>query len=248
MTTTVLRNGARSDDPRLGRLPPPDWRHVEKYPLRGLAAAERPSRVPVVLGINWYAGFDRPERLGNGTRYASWWIGRGDLGRLRGGHAICAEFGGSGDTAAWYRFYDQGVEGACVGYAWSRAMTLLNRRRYDAEWLYRMAQKSDEWPGEAYAGTSVRAAADVLSTAGHRRLRAARVDPERPEDGISVYRWATTVEQVHEALGDAYADRIGAVPLLNSWGGKYPQRVWLPDETLARLLREDGEATIPTDR
>jgi hypothetical protein len=228
----------------LGRVAPSDWRHVEKYPLRALAPADQPSRVPVVLGVNWYASFDRPERTGNGA----WWIGRGDLGRRRGGHAICAEFGGPADTAGWYRFYDQGSEGACVGFAWSRAMSLLNRSRYDAVWLYDSARKADEWPGEAYSGTSVRAGGDVLAKLGHCRVRGTFVSPERESEGISVFRWATSVDEVHAALGDAHADRLGAVPLLNSWGGNYPQRVWLPDETLDRLLREDGEAAIPTDR
>jgi hypothetical protein len=40
--------------------------------------------VPVVLGITWYSSFDAPERVGR-----NWWIGRGPLGRRRGGHAMC---------------------------------------------------------------------------------------------------------------------------------------------------------------
>lgn len=247
MTVTRLRDGTRSDDSRLGRLTPADWQHVEKYPLRALPAADQPSDVPVVLGINWYGAFDSPERSTNGAG-PMWWIGRCALGPRRGGHAICAEMGTATDTSAWYRFYDQRREGACVGFAWSRAISLLNRRRYDAAWLYRQAQLGDEWPGEAYAGTSLRAAGDVLASLGHRRVYGGHTLPERVDEGISVYRWATSVDEVHAALGNAKADRLGAVPLLNSWGRDYPQRVWLPDETLDRLLREDGEAAIPTDR
>jgi hypothetical protein len=48
-------------------------------------------------------------------------------------------------------------------------MSLLNRKRYDAGWLYHEAQRIDEWPGEDYDGTSVRAGMDVLRTEGHRR-------------------------------------------------------------------------------
>jgi hypothetical protein len=242
--TTLVRRKPPLEDPRLGRMAPSDWKHVERYPLRALAPAERPARVPVVLGVNWYTAFDRPERDSRG----SWWIGRGDPGAVRGGHAICAELGGGGDSDGWHGFYDQQVEGACVGFAWSRAMSLLNRSRYDAVWLYETAQQRDEWPGDHNPGTSLRAAADVLATLGHRRRRGARSEPERPEDGISVYRWAGSVDEVHAALGDAEADRIGAIPLLNSWGSRYPRRVWLPDELLERLLHEDGEAAIPTDR
>jgi hypothetical protein len=247
MPATLLRDGTSTDDSRLGRVAPSDWTHVEKYPLRALAPAQQPSKVPVVLGVNWYGAFDRPERLGTNA-HGSWWIGRGALGPRRGGHAICAELRANPDTRGWHGFYDQGTEGACVAFAWSRAMSLLNRRRYHAPWLYTRAQQVDEWPGEGYAGTSVRAAAEVLSTLGHRCVRGRLVAAEDQSEGILVYRWATSVDEVHAALGDPQADRLGAVPLLNSWGVKYPQRVWLPDETLERLLREDGEAAVPTDR
>lgn len=37
--------------------------------------------IPITIGVNWYTNFDRPEDGG--------WIGRGDLGRVRGGHAVC---------------------------------------------------------------------------------------------------------------------------------------------------------------
>ena len=40
---------------------------------------------PVVLGVRWYANFAKPVKDGN-----EYWIGQGDLGAVRGGHAICA--------------------------------------------------------------------------------------------------------------------------------------------------------------
>jgi hypothetical protein len=40
--------------------------------------------VPVVLGCDWHASFDHPERIGR-----EWWIGRGRLGPTKGGHAVC---------------------------------------------------------------------------------------------------------------------------------------------------------------
>lgn len=40
--------------------------------------------VPISIGVNWYANFDRPEGTGRDM-----WIGRGDLGRVRGGHCVC---------------------------------------------------------------------------------------------------------------------------------------------------------------
>jgi hypothetical protein len=87
--------------------------------------------VPVVLGISWYRSFDAPTREG-----PRWWIGRGQLGRVAGGHAIC----------------------------------------------------------------------------------------------------------VHGA-----SDRLGAVHAVNSWGLRYPP-VLLPYDVLGRLLTEDGEASLVTDR
>jgi hypothetical protein len=38
------------------------------------------------------------------------------------------------------------------------------------------------------------------------------------------------------------------VRILNSWGRGYPHRVWMPDETLQRLIDEDGEVALVTDR
>lgn len=65
---------------------------------------------------------------------------------------------------------DQGMEGACTGFALSSAITLLNRQRHarrsqpdeaptaSARMLYEMAKLNDEWPGEDYEGSSIRAA------------------------------------------------------------------------------------------
>ncbi|MDQ3540361.1 MAG: hypothetical protein M3440_06700 [Chloroflexota bacterium] len=96
---------------------------------------------------------------------------------------------------------DQGQEGACVGYASSWMMSILNRRFYDARWLYKEAQKIDEWPGESYSGTSVRAGMEVLRSIGHKFLH--RHEHEHApliEDGIHEYRWATTVDEVRTCL------------------------------------------------
>ena len=40
--------------------------------------------IPVVVGVNWYSNFDRPETVGRDH-----WIGRGNLGGIRGGHCVC---------------------------------------------------------------------------------------------------------------------------------------------------------------
>lgn len=223
----------------LGRRTPSDWTHVERYPVRALTTIPQ---VPVTLGINWYSNFDSPQRVGR-----KWWIGQGDLGRVRGGHAICAKPFDAKDYADWWDFYDQGREGACVGFACSRMMTLLNRRRYDARWLYLEAQLIDEWsdtpPGE---GTSVSAGCDILRSRGHRVVKGSVAAEPRPKHGIAANRWATSWDEVRAALG--VPDSLGGVPLLNSWGRDYPHVVWLTDEAGERVLGEYGEAAIVTDR
>jgi hypothetical protein len=225
-----------SDFP-LGRREPTDWLHLEKFALTADTIPATPT--PVVLGIPWYSNFDTSVRKDN-----RWWIGLSDnWGSIRGGHAICVEHGSKGDVWQWRIFYNQD-RNSCVGFSESRMMSLLNRSRYDADWLYDEALKIDEWPGEADEGTSVRAGGQILLTRGHRRPGGT----ESLADGISAYRWAKTVDDVHAALKNPRADARGAVPLLNSWGPSYPERVWLPDAGLERLLAENGEAMLVTDR
>lgn len=218
---------------QLGRRVPSDFKHVEKYPLS--AIARLPTKAPVVLGINWYSNFDHPKSpTGSSYLYGQrgeFWVGRGDLGSIRGGHAICAKPYGIGD--GWWDYYNQGNTSACVGFSCARMQTLLNRKRYDGGELYRDAQRHDEWPGEDYEGTSVRAGCWVLRN-------------EWGVEGISAYRWTTDWNEVRATLG--LPDSIAGVPLLNSWGREYPHIVRIPDEVGQRLLNEDGEAAVVTDR
>jgi hypothetical protein len=248
------------DDPRLGRLIPDDWEHVDSYPLTALAPEERPAKRPVVIGVNWYSEFDNPER-DEGT--GEFFVARGgadSLTRIRGGHCICLEPGGEPDPEEWWDFYDQGAEGACVGFGWSRCMSILNQQLYTARWLWDRAKETDEWPDTKPGddnGTSVRAAGGVLRKKGHVDWNQEYADDDYTErddyspervDGIRRFRWARSVEHVHNALGNDRADELGAVPFLNSWGRGYPHRTWMPDDVLHRLMQEDGEVAVPTDR
>lgn len=227
----------------LGRREPKDWEHVEKYPLRELPTAIPLPGGPVIWGVNWYTNFDTPVRFSN-----RWWVGRGSLGMIRGGHAICSPSLRQKDVPTWWKFYDQGVEGACVGFAASRMMSLLNRKRYAAFWLYHEAQKIDEWEGTDYQGTSVRAALDVLRTRGHCRIRNGETDMEALGDGIRENRWATTITEVLDALHSARYQKMGAIPFLNSWGVRYPRIVWMELAIWERLLNEGGECGLIIDR
>jgi C1A family cysteine protease len=134
--------------------------------------------------------------------------------------------------------------------------------------VYREAQKVDEWPGEDYSGTSVRAGAKVLQALGF----------------IASYHWAYDVETVVQAVlergpvvvgtswyrdmflpdasglvtpsgplvgGHAYVlngtnRKTGLFRAKNSWGRSWGKggAFWLSYETLERLLHESGEACI----
>lgn len=227
--------------PQFGRREPSDWKHVERFPLTAATTPDSP--MPVVLGINWYEAFDWPV-----PKDGRWWIKETNLGPVLGGHAICVKPAVLTDPLEWWDFYNQNPYPECVGFSESRAKSLVDRTRYDARWLYAEAQKIDEWPGEDYDGTSVRAGLEILRTRGHRRRIAGVTQAERPGDGISAYRWLTSVAEVHSVIKMPLADQLGAVPLLQTWGRTYPHIVWLPDSVLERLLDEYGEAATFTDR
>lgn len=236
-----------SDSARpLGRKEPTDFKHLERY---GLLLAAHPEVLgqPLFFGVPWYAAFDDPEEIEIGG-HITHWIGRGnDWGRVRGGHEICAKPIGLTDNLSWYRYYRQ-TRNSCVGFALSRGMSLLNRKKYNADWLYDEALKVDEWPGEADEGTSGRAGFDVLRTQGHRRQWWKFPPmPARIEDGISANRWLTNVDDALAVLGTANLYG-GCVPWINSWGTSYPHIVYVPAEAIGRLLAENGDCGAVTDR
>lgn len=176
---------------------------------------------------------------------------------------------------------DQGALPWCVAYSGLHALedgpiTFPDRRPgagpvMDPAHLYHTAQRNDEWWGEGYDGTSVRAGAKVLQDAGL----------------ISGYRWAFTMEDLvatvlevgpvimgtwwytgmfwpdaegiirvsgRRAGGHAYkVDGLnletGLARVKNSWSRRWGVRgfAYLPLEDLERLLLEDGEACIYTE-
>lgn len=236
----------RDEDPRLARRIPQDWEHVTKYMLTTETTPTVPT--PVVIGVNWYESFYRPVKKDRRL-----WVGLDskNLGRLMGGHCVVLKPASLSDPYSWYRYYDQGQEGACVGFGTSRGVSLTERIRFDARWLYLQAQLVDRWedtPPEE--GTSVRAAFDILRSKGHIRVKRGNLSESEPkaEYGGTVNRWARSVDEVIECLGSPQFYDIGGVPFLNSWGTDYPHIVYFPLETFQRLLDEYGEAAIWTPR
>jgi len=266
-----LRGGHQTSDRRLDRLPSATDEHLKLFPLRAtdlrdLAAAPR----PMAIGVNWYSNFWTP-RNSSGVAWSPytsasgpWWIGldsygkpTSNLGSIQGGHCVCLKQRYASDDTGWWSYYDQGQEGRCVQFGVSRMQTLLNRKRYEiresvplGRWLYYEAQKIDEWSGGSYPGaspvyegTSVRAALAVILNRGLVNYRGS--SPTLAE-GISAYRWANDYNDVKAALG--YSDK-NYVDILNSWGRYgYPHLVRMSDDVGARLLSEDGEFGVVTDR
>lgn len=172
---------------------------------------------------------------------------------------------------------DQGQTPQCVAYAWTHWLEDGPVKHggpspiIAPSVLYREAQKVDEWPGENYDGTSVRAGAKVLTS----------------KELVSSYEWAFGIDDVIRTLLEVspmvvgtnwYGDMFNPDPagfihvgggiagghaylldgvslpaehfrLKNSWG-----RGWGNDgfalisfADFERLLREDGEAAIAVE-
>jgi hypothetical protein len=135
--------------------------------------------------------------------------------------------------------YDQGDRSACVGYASSWMMSILNRRRYQPLWLWDRAKERDEWsdtnPGDNQ-GTSVRAAMSVLRTIGHVRVVRGKDWPPSLTEGILEDRWATTVDQVRTALAGGTPVVLGI-----NWYAKFDEPMqkgpdwWVGDGDLGEV-------------
>lgn len=83
------------------------------------------------------------------------------------------------DGGGWVA--DQGREGSCVGHGWGHWLHCEPiRQTLDPVGIYKLAQYLDEWKGQNYSGTSVRAGAKVLHHLGL----------------IEEYQWARSAAQV----------------------------------------------------
>lgn len=171
-------------------------------------------------------------------------------------------------------YFNQGPRPICVGAAWSHWLTaspLYTRDGPDPETIYGEAQLIDEWPGEDYDGTSVRAGAKYLQSKGR----------------IANYFWASSLQDIIQALktrgpivvgtewtssmmnpspgeiievsgrvlgGHAYlliglSESYQVFRALQSWGDWTPSSgFWLRFADFDRLLRRQGEACVATEQ
>lgn len=101
---------------------------------------------------------------------------------------------------------NQGAESSCVGYSAEGLLLASPYRQYlpqGGSWIYKEAQKIDEWDGEGYEGTSVRAGMQVLQQAGY----------------ITGYVWAYDWDTLKQFLGT-----VGPVILAITWLNSMFQR------------------------
>lgn len=180
----------------------------------------------------------------------------------------------------WARgaWLDQNGWPECVVYSWAHLLedgpVTFDGPAFTADLLhswYDRAQRIDQWPGEDYDGTSVRAGADIL----------------RQEGLISEYRWAWDLDTVIRAVleagpvvvgttwyegmsrpaSDGFVSVSGSVQgghayvlngvnthrkvfrIKNSWGREWANRghAWITFDDFAYLLRERGEACLPVE-
>jgi hypothetical protein len=240
----------------LGRRAPISWEHVDRYPLTAPTIPAKPT--PVIAGVNWYPEFDDPQRGTDGHYFVR---APKPGSRPRGGHCFALKPRRVPDLTAWWDFYNQGEEGACVGFGVTRAMSLMNRRRYWARWLWDQAKLTDEWPETVPGddnGTSVNAGLRVLRDRGHVLWKASyaqvdaagnflqrdRAEPALPE-GIRAFRWIRGMDDMLQVLG---YDGLDYVDVLNSWGRGYPHLTRFPVSVIEQLWNEDGELGVIVDR
>jgi hypothetical protein len=146
---------------------------------------------------------------------------------------------------SYWKRWDQGEEGACVGFGSSAMMGITNTLQYrnhlgnmagefafEPFWLYREAQLVDEWPETPpEEGTSVNASCKVLLSQGHRRAYRNSIGPVESNYGIKAYRWAKTVDEMRAAIHAGLAVSIGV-----NWYTNFDM-----------LVKENGEHWIGVD-
>lgn len=118
--------------------------------------------------------------------------------------------------------YDQGSEGACAGFAWSWAMSILNRRFYAARKLYLEAQFIDPWsdtPPEE--GTSTMAPALILRDQGHWRFVRGMTWPIALNEGVRSFVFARTVDDLRLSILNGIPAVLGV-----NWYDSFDAPVW----------------------
>jgi len=269
--------GTSPDDPRLGRFIPDDWRHVEKYPLRAVMA-ETVATVEETLALPyWHWSHDQGEEgscVGHGcvmeraiTNTAQnkgqgmWRPGRRydplDLWNRAKLIDPWPETNPGDDNGTSVRAgYDVlrtvgpriiAVNGIILSS--ETGLPEVSDKRYAPELAEgvvrtRWAQNVDELRSGLSAGIPV--TIGVNWYAGLERFT------RKPGPFATTEHWIGEgdlgrIRGGHCVCLYGASDKRQAFKVKNSWGRGYPL-VWLPYRTMQRLLDEDGEAALATDR
>lgn len=172
---------------------------------------------------------------------------------------------------------NQRSEPACVGFAVAqeaaaRPVTVAGIDDAAGLDVYRRAQQLDEWPGDAYPGTSVLAGMkagvergwyeeyrwafgldDVVLAVGYRGPCVLGLNWYRgmmSTDGLGFVRAEGDLVGGHAILCNGVSVRDRRLRLTNSWGVSFgwDGQCWISFADLDRLLREGGEAAVPVRR
>ena len=174
-------------------------------------------------------------------------------------------------------FLDQKETSQCVEYSWHHYCQ-TGRIRPNRRWPYWVPgepyaemQREDEWEGEDYDGTSVRAGAKVLQKMGLidsyvwawdlpttldavLRLGPVVVGTWWYESMFEPVRGRVKVEGRrvggHAYLIDGANKKQGMFRCKNSWGREWGWngRFWIPFEDMERLINEEGEVCVAVEK
>lgn len=173
------------------------------------------------------------------------------------------------------RILDQGPEPSCVGYAWASLIEGSPVRMLlpggTGSLIYKEAQLLDEFPGEAYDGTSVRGGAKAVQARGRLVSYGWAFDLATAVDWILTGGPLVVGTNWYESMmntdGDGFIEPYGSVVgghayimdgasvtrgvarFRNSWGVGWGRNgsFFMTFESLSRLISEDGEACTPVE-
>jgi len=230
----------------LGRRVPADWRHVERYPYSAVAP-ETVTTVRRALPLPRYRLIYDQQREGACVGFSSSWM-MSILNRpLYDARWL---WGRAKEVDEWPETNPGDNQGTSVRAAMDVLRDEGHRRIRrgtsqpvsPAEGILenRWASTVDEVRTCIASGTPV-----VLGCNWYSNF-----DTPRPHAGDGDWIGEGPLGNVrggHAICIYRASDRRQAVRLVNSWGARYPL-VWLPYPVLERLMHEDGEVTLVTDR
>jgi hypothetical protein len=182
-------------------------------------------------------------------------------------------------TNGWWG--NQGNSPMCVAYSWNHwladgPITQLSSRNktkypFDIDKLYTESQKVDEWPGENYNGTSVRAGAKILKKYGYIKNYYWAWDIETTINAIltmgpvvigshwyynmffpdknGIIKPTGRIVGGHAYLLDGINTKKQLIRIKNSWGRNWGHNgfAYISFDDLSKLISENGEVCLATE-